>query len=74
MPGGQLSYWVYGKLGGEKSFADFWMHLGLPVVAFIGMCYFFVVDRGFATVRQWLLGSVALICLMIIAVACRMIT
>jgi hypothetical protein len=28
MPGGHLSHWVYQQLGGERSFRDFWVHLG----------------------------------------------
>ena len=38
------------------------MHLGLPVIAFIAICYLCVGERGFATQRQWMLASIALIC------------
>ena len=74
MPGGQLSYWVYGKLGGERTFGEFWMHLGLPVIAFIAVAYFLLIERAIATQRQWLIGSIALIVLMAAAVGARLIT
>ena len=74
MPGGHLSYWVYGKLGGERPFGEFWMHLGLPVIAFIAICYLRVGERGFATQRQWMLASIALIVVMMFAVGLRVVT
>ena len=40
MPGGQLSFFIYQQLGGERGFGDFWLRLGLPVLAglIVGYC------------------------------------
>ena len=56
MPGGQLSYWFYRQFYAlavsqgwaekrdELSFGDFWYYIGLPVVIFLAVSYFVLVN------------------------------
>lgn len=68
MPGGQLSFFVYQQLGGEQSFREFWLHLGLPVVAVLGLAY--ALGMPF---RRWQLLALGLPSCLAAAVAARVI-
>ena len=70
MPGGQLSYFIYQKLGGELSFGGFWTKLGLPTVAFIAFA-FCMVDK--AHTRMWAVCSASLIAFMAACVSARIL-
>jgi hypothetical protein len=72
MPGGYLSFGIYQKLGGEREFGPFWLQLGLPTVATIGFCWFFVAQRIISQ-KAWMMGSIGLIVAMALAVSVRLI-
>ena len=42
MPGGYLSFGIYQKLGGEREFGAFWLHLGLPTIVACAACWLLV--------------------------------
>ena len=73
MPGGYLSFGIYQKLGGERDFGDFWLKLGLPSILLIAAGYFFLVAQRVVTQKQWMIGSVAFIVGMALAVFVRML-
>ena len=72
MPGGYLSFGIYQKLGGEREFGVFWLHLGLPTIAAISVCWFLVVQRIISQ-KAWMVGSVGVIAAMALAVSARLI-
>ena len=67
MPGGQLSFFLYQQLGGEQSFREFWLHMGLPVVGVLALAYVLM------PLRRWQLLVLGLPSCLATAVAARWI-
>jgi hypothetical protein len=68
MPGGQLSFFFYQQLGGERGFGDFWCYLGLPVVFVLVIAYYQLAWK------TWQLFAPGLVGVMIAGVGLRAIT
>ena len=56
MPGGHLTHGFYTALGGQLPFGEFWVKLGLPNFALIGLSYCLV---GRVLPFRWWAYSVA---------------
>ena len=53
MPGGYLSFGIYQKLGGEREFGAFWLHLGLPTIVACAACWLLVAQVAHATTHLY---------------------
>ena len=53
MPGGYLSFGIYQKLGGEREFGAFWLHLGLPTIVACAACWLLVAQVAHATTHHY---------------------
>ena len=73
MPGGHLSHGIYQRLGGERDFTSFWLHLGLPTLAVIATCYYFLVVSKIISLKAWSIGSVFLVTVMAACVSVRVL-
>ena len=73
MPGGQLSFGIYQRLGGQRNFGSFWLELGIPTVIAVAACYYAMVTLQKGTQKAWLIGSVCVIASLAAAVNARML-
>ena len=72
MPGGQLTFGIYTLLGGEREFSTFWLHLGLPGFAIIGVSFYFLAGT-YISIRYWVLANLAFVAALAAAVNVRAI-